>query len=1382
MTQVRRFKKKWLLLGFVCCGAVIFHQPLLLLGCKIALKNALPSGTYDTLQWENGVIALSGLVVKDSSSELMVDRIELKFAGDFFDLRFAPKVTVVHPQVVILDLESQESANPIFLYRTRFFQPVWTITNGVLQLPASRFYFSAVPSEEPATSRLNISYDPDLLAAPMLSAEMAMKEGKLEMGFKLQERDLGRLLPLAALIGAPREWDNASGEIEMEGLISFSKSLEIEALHVQGLGKEIILSSPKMGFKLLCDDFKGFLSFPDMDMQLDAGGALLQENSQLQFSLFGKGGVQDDATLWSETTLALTSSDGSEMQSVISLCSLEGADLAVHAKIDNITPSHMNFISGMRGSLGECVEGVVSGEATLLYKEGRWQSLSVEKCTLDKVRWSFPQQEIMVFSESGNFTCDAVFSSQGIDLKILGDELFFLNPQGEFCMPKGDRPMQFSYDASSKKWRGEIPLAQADLRHKDLGLSLQNIEGNLIWEEKHLLAPSLYAECEGLALTGDLDLDLANAQLNISTSQIAGDVKSLLSIMRKFHPLPADELLIHGNFSSDDKGFVLSRSLNPSGDSVEWSFKGRFDGLNFPINKTTRVRDASCLLAMDSKSKSLSVVRGEGIWELEDGTPLNIELKRFIAAFFDQRTVDFALAIGDGKKEFAELRGVATQSLKSAWDIAFEKMSTHLVGTELNINKCILSQDTISLDMNPVLKCQDLPLAAAFLRNTGFLPSTFSPENLEEWQLEGTLATRVSSEDMRQGFSFQLESHDLKVKGEPIASFRVAGQKVGEKWQIEKLHAGALDLKGAIVSDVDGFSSPGFEGTWNGLALKGSGLLKTQKKRFSCILESVKGDFSVLKVPNAPKGTFITAFALTGDFSSAENPLMIVGEANVFADLQSPLQVTASNRQAIKFTYNKTGGLTCSGIDLQLKHKLSGAYVAELQASKVLQSNKGLNFQQVQFHVTPALWGYAIDAKILPYSFKELAWEGDLELSGDLQVSPSGPVFLGNLKPGMYGYEEKKYPFEQVQLRYEKDLFSIKAKTQIEELPLWASFQMDLSKEPLGMLKLYDHPKSEGLKILFRAPDSKIAIESIQGSCYGLNCSLVKSSSSTLPLASVLKGDIKVDSDRITYLFPRTIREGIQNLKLGGGYQWAGDLVLFQDAKKGFSASGTLTGKDFEFFGYRFHRLESLLEASRDSAVFSNLKIEDPSGSIRIKDIELKKKTDWNLFIPQVLVKDLQPSLMQKVGAEPSSLKPFTIKNFTLSDIRFRLGDKSSLEGSGQLMFVNQYKKGSSIFDAPLEMIKKLGLDLGILTPVQGEIQVELRGDKFYLVSLDNSFSEGNRSEFYLFPEKNLSYIDLDGKMHIDLKMRQDVVLKLAEPFTLTIRGTLENPRYGLQF
>jgi hypothetical protein len=41
--------------------------------------------------------------------------------------------------------------------------------------------------------------------------------------------------------------------------------------------------------------------------------------------------------------------------------------------------------------------------------------------------------------------------------------------------------------------------------------------------------------------------------------------------------------------------------------------------------------------------------------------------------------------------------------------------------------------------------------------------------------------------------------------------------------------------------------------------------------------------------------------------------------------------------------------------------------------------------------------------------------------------------------------------------------------------------------------------------------------------------------------------------------------------------------------------------------------------------------------------------------------------------------------------------------------------------------------------------------------------------------------IDLDGNIHILVKMKQYVLFKITEHFLLSIEGSLENPSYHLQ-
>jgi hypothetical protein len=106
-------------------------------------------------------------------------------------------------------------------------------------------------------------------------------------------------------------------------------------------------------------------------------------------------------------------------------------------------------------------------------------------------------------------------------------------------------------------------------------------------------------------------------------------------------------------------------------------------------------------------------------------------------------------------------------------------------------------------------------------------------------------------------------------------------------------------------------------------------------------------------------------------------------------------------------------------------------------------------------------------------------------------------------------------------------------------------------------------------------------------------------------------------------------------------------------------------------------------------------------------------------------------------------------------------------------------KKEPSLFDIPLAFLKDLGLDLDMFSPVMGEVKMQLKDGKLFFTDLQNAFSEGSRSEFYLAKEP--SYIDLNGGLFLNLRMQQNVVLKLAEPFMIAVRGTWEKPKYSLQ-
>ncbi|MEC8306702.1 MAG: hypothetical protein VXZ72_02450, partial [Chlamydiota bacterium] len=60
-----------------------------------------------------------------------------------------------------------------------------------------------------------------------------------------------------------------------------------------------------------------------------------------------------------------------------------------------------------------------------------------------------------------------------------------------------------------------------------------------------------------------------------------------------------------------------------------------------------------------------------------------------------------------------------------------------------------------------------------------------------------------------------------------------------------------------------------------------------------------------------------------------------------------------------------------------------------------------------------------------------------------------------------------------------------------------------------------------------------------------------------------------------------------------------------------------------------------------------------------------------------------------------------------------------------------------------------------------------------------HSCSQGGRSEFFLSKEAP-SFIGLDGNISLHIRMKQHVLLKVTEPFTLSVTGSLSSPKYTL--
>ena len=61
-----------------------------------------------------------------------------------------------------------------------------------------------------------------------------------------------------------------------------------------------------------------------------------------------------------------------------------------------------------------------------------------------------------------------------------------------------------------------------------------------------------------------------------------------------------------------------------------------------------------------------------------------------------------------------------------------------------------------------------------------------------------------------------------------------------------------------------------------------------------------------------------------------------------------------------------------------------------------------------------------------------------------------------------------------------------------------------------------------------------------------------------------------------------------------------------------------------------------------------------------------------------------------------------------------------------------------------------------------------------------NTYSEGKRSYFYLSHRRE-AFVDFDGNIAMQIKMKQYVLFKITEFFVLNVSGNLDNPNFTLK-
>lgn len=534
-----------------------------------------------------------------------------------------------------------------------------------------------------------------------------------------------------------------------------------------------------------------------------------------------------------------------------------------------------------------------------------------------------------------------------------------------------------------------------------------------------------------------------------------------------------------------------------------------------------------------------------------------------------------------------------------------------------------------------------------------------------------------------------------------------------------------------------------------------------------------------------PKGLLRGCGRLSGSLSSGE--FDAITEAS-FQGVEGA-GVLIGDGERLRCHYSTIHGLTIEGLELTVPGLDSArAYLdrfhSDVQAKNIL-------LQGLDFSLPPDKIQLLADAanRVFPGKIKPdmVSWIQTLKpgeaIDGkiNIEVCPGTVLVQLDLKEGTYVLGGKKVDLKDFSLRYENEALLASALLSYNANDYHVQLQIENETPDSGRLTIHDpkNPSDQIIAKVVKKEASHWEIREVFGTLGGLDVQL-------LTHGKCLKGIVYFDGPALHKLLPVGFKTALDKLALGSGYLLDGEFYIPPTGFRDLSFSGKLLGENCELRDVTLAKLESLICWTPNSFEMSKLTIQDWAGKLEVPKLQILKNDQvWDLTIPSVEVSNLRFSRLHKESAEKtkrgkSFLRSLFLSSFTLQGFQGTLGDPESFRGRGLFHFTNVPRKTliSNLLLIPTEITARIGLDLSLLVPVRGEINYEIGGGKIFLTDFTNMYSEGKRSRFYLaegFP----ATVDFEGNLNLKVKMKQyNLLMKLAEFFTVTVKGTLLKPTY----
>lgn len=652
-------------------------------------------------------------------------------------------------------------------------------------------------------------------------------------------------------------------------------------------------------------------------------------------------------------------------------------------------------------------------------------------------------------------------------------------------------------------------------------------------------------------------------------------------------------------------------------------------------------------------------------------------------------------------------------------------------------------------------------------------------EALLSSKMDGKLLSEISYHAPSKTWRFSAHGKNLFLLGKARDKFSVSLMSVNNICSLDRLECDDLFAKAMIQKKDHIISFSSAEAVNEMISVKANGVLDLKLQKANIMLQNCMINATDERLPGVLKclGEVQIDLSEKVDLWQAEGLVHLSFSEKLSDEMlvktKKELSFTASPKQGIKFD--------------------EGLFVVEdlvgrrsLGMFKIYNFSSSLSFHEwgvdlIEFSLSPYLKEFLQKKAGYVFFAENVAWKGLIEGEGSARFSEDKLESKGKLKEGNIAFTSIPIEVKDLSWKYQSQNILFDGKLLYDKILLNAQGKMSFLSEPKLFIQISSYEQNSGITAEFVPVNQSFFCKSIKGTLFGVTLDMQQKAAQNSVHPVVFAGEMHFDVDRMQGILSKEDFIELKKMGLGKGFHLEGDWKIVQNGLSQIEFSGKLVGEDFDLLGYKFEKYHSLVDVAQDRILIRDIEIIDPAGKVSVKQAKVEKQEDeWAFSVPHLKVQNFHPTKLKNKYAVETSIKPFVMRHIDFFDIKGHLGDLDSITAKGYAHFTNLAPKTPSFFSIPKEMLKNLGFDLGIFVPISGEIICQAHNRKLYLDELKNSFSEGKRSEFSLFPSERKSFIDFHGNVYIDVKMKQNVALKITEPFVLQVRGTIKDPKYSL--